>query len=367
MSHNNKQRIRVLIVDDSSTIRIAATKVFGENFDVLLAVDGEDGLDVVENDTRIHIVFTDLVMPEMDGFELLKKIRTHKDSRINSLPVIVMTGAENPELAKQKALSLGATDFITKPFNATDIQARALSYAQLSSTTKRLREKTTIDELTGLLNPKGFYHQLDKELAFATRHQYEISTMTVEIDNYKDLFISMGRNGTERLIKRVGSILANTLRKEDTIARVGLARFYISMPLVSTEDAMEMANKVCQNIEALKATLKGKRLKLTVSAGISHARPDKNSQPKQLINASHGALSRATKLGQSQIYLMTVEEYASDKKLNGKAVSIDALLEHVNKGETHLVADKLGDAIDHLAPLIALLSHEQKQKILTYR
>ncbi|MGH1441488.1 MAG: GGDEF domain-containing response regulator [Cellvibrionaceae bacterium] len=364
MTVHNKRRIRVLVIDDSSTIRIAATKVFDEDFDVLLAVDGEDGLDVIENDKDIQIVFTDLVMPEMDGFELLNALRTHKEGRINNLPIIVMTGAENPEIAKQKALSLGATDFITKPFNPTDIRARAHSYAKLSSTTKKLREKTTIDGLTGLLNPRGFYHQLDKEIAFATRHHYDMSAMSVEIDNYKDLFISMGRSGTERLIKRIGAILSTTFRKEDTVARVGLARFCISMPLVNRENAMEMANKICHNIENLKAILKGKRLKLTVSAGISHFIPQEGNHSKELIKATENALSKATNLGQSQIYLSEVAEKST---LNGKLLSIDSLIEQLNKGEEGLVADQLNEAIDHLAPLIALLSHEQKQKILTYR
>lgn len=367
MPSQKKQRIRVLIIDDSSTIRIAATKVFGEDFDVLLAIDGEDGLDVIENDANIQVIFTDLVMPEMDGFELLKKLRNHQDDRIRSLPVIVMTGAENPEIAKQKALSLGATDFITKPFNPTDIRTRAHSYAKLSSATKQLREKTTIDELTGLLNTKGFYRQLDKEMAFATRHKYEISAMSVEIDNYKDLFISMGRRGTEQLIERVGAIISKTLRKEDTIARIGLARFCISMPLVNKHNAMEMANKICQNIEALKALLQGKRLKLTVSAGVSCITPQKGDQPKQLINATRDALEHATNLGQSQIYLLTVEDHTAKYASNSKSVSIDELIDQLRKGDDLLVADKLNNAIDQLAPLFALLSHEQKQKILTYR
>jgi diguanylate cyclase (GGDEF)-like protein len=367
MPLKNNQRIRVLVVDDSSTVRIAATKVFGEGFDVLIAIDGQDGLDVVENDPLIQVIFTDLMMPEMDGFELLKRLKTHKDKSVRNLPIIVMTGAENPEIAKQKALGLGATDFITKPFNATDIRARALSYAKLSSTTKELREKATIDDLTGLLNAKGFYNQLDKEIAFTTRHHYEISAMNVEIDNYKDLFISMGRQGTEKLIKHVGAIVVKSLRKEDTIARVGLACFCISMPLVSKKNAMEMANKVCQNIENLKVILQGKRLKLTVSAGISYFEPENGSHPKQLINAAQHALEHANTLGQSQIYLLTVEDHTAKKISNSKSVSIDELIDQISRGDDHLVAAKLNDAIDQLAPLIALLSHEQKQRILTYR
>ncbi|MGH1487473.1 MAG: GGDEF domain-containing response regulator [Cellvibrionaceae bacterium] len=367
MSTVNNHKIRVLVIDDSSTVRIAASRIFGNEFDVLLAVDGEDGLDVIESDPHIQVVFTDLVMPEMDGFELLKNLRTHSNDHISNLPVIVMTGAENPEIAKQKAFSLGATDFITKPFGATDIRARARSYAQLNLTTKALREQTTIDDLTGLLNRRGFDKQLDKEIAFVSRHQYYLSVMSVEIDNYKDLFISMGRSSTEKIIKSIAQALQKTLRKEDTIARAGLARFTVSMPLVERDNALEMANKICQTVESFKAKLKGKRLPLTVSAGVASFEPGDEMTPDTIIDMTDIALGKASELGASQLYLMGIADYVGSHHKNGKSLSIDTLLEKVSMGEDIVIADQLDAALDHLAPLFSLLSNEQKQRILSYR
>ena len=69
---NNKTRL--LVIDDSSTVRITARKFFGMEFDILLAIDGADGLNTLEADDTIDIVFTDLVMPVMDGFEFLKQL-----------------------------------------------------------------------------------------------------------------------------------------------------------------------------------------------------------------------------------------------------------------------------------------------------
>ncbi len=368
MSVRNSDKIRVLVIDDSSTVRIAASRIFGSEFDVLLAVDGEDGLNVIENDTKIQVVFTDLVMPEMDGFEFLKNLRNHTNDHISHLPVIVMTGAENPEIAKQKALSLGATDFITKPFNnVTDIRARAHSYAQFTAAKNNLRAQTTIDGLTGTLNQRGFYKQLEKEISFTSRHQYNMSMMTIELDSYKDLFISMGRSSTEKLIKRIAEILTNSLRKEDTIARTGLARFSISMPLVNKESALEMANKICETIEVVKAKLNGKRLKLTVSIGICCLKPDDEVKPDTLFEMADVALQKAASLGPSQLYLITANEFRKQYQKNGHALSIDTLLEHVNSGEELIIAEQLDEALEHLAPLLALLSNEQKQRVMSYR
>lgn len=366
MAKSSKRKIRVLVIDDSATVRIAATRIFGNQFDVLLAVDGEDGLEVIENDPNIQVIFTDLVMPEMDGFELLKTLRTHKVERINNLPVIVMTSAENPEIAKQKAIAMGATDFITKPFTPADIRARAQSYAQLNLTTEVLKKQTTIDELTGTLNKRGLLAQLEKEVAFVTRHKYPMSIMSIEIDNYKDLFISIGRNNSESVIRRTGQLLKNILRKEDTISRTGLAKFSVTMPLVIKENAMEVANKICQNVESFKAKLNGKRLPLTVSAGIIAFEPSEEIMSDDIFEMTDAALTKAKSLGASQLYVLTNLEYQQQIHKNGKNFSIDHLLEQLEEGNELVVAKNLDSAIERLAPLYNLLSNRQKQRLLSY-
>src|SRR6185369_13392033 len=104
-------------------------KMLGGEFDVVTAEDGAEAWSVVEQDLSIHVVFTDLVMPGLNGYELLRNIRTSSDTRIRSLPVIVVTGVDDDEVARVRALELGATDFITKPFTKIDLLARARAHA----------------------------------------------------------------------------------------------------------------------------------------------------------------------------------------------------------------------------------------------
>ncbi len=369
MSVTDVKKIKVLVIDDSHTVRIAATRILHSEFEVLVAVDGVEGLDTIEKDPQIQVIFTDLVMPQMDGFELLHAVRTHTDPRINNLPVIVTTGAENPEVAKQKALAVGATDFIAKPFIKTDILTRARSYAQLNQVTKVLERQTTLDVLTGLFNQRGFFKQLEKEISFVTRHKYTISVLAIEIDNYKSLFVDMGRAQAEALINRVAKTLSIAQRKEDNIARIGIAKFAISMPLSTEQNALEMANKICQLIESVRVTFKGKRLPLTVSSGAFNIQPDDNNiKPDKLVSIATIALQKAKILGTSQIYLLSTDEY--HKQLYEQAckdISIDALLEQIHNGEPINVAHRLQAALQRLGPLLALLSNEQKQELFSYR
>jgi diguanylate cyclase (GGDEF)-like protein len=273
-----------------------------------------------------------------------------------------MTSSENPEVAKQKAFSLGATDFVTKPFQATDMRARARSYAQLNLTTRLLKEQTTIDELTGAANLRGLQNQLEKEISFIAKHQCSLSLLTVEIDNYKNLFVSMGRSSAEKIIRHIGQLIINTFRKGDTVARTGLARFSVSMPLVKKENAMEVANKICQTVESFRARLNGKRLNLTVSAGIVSFNPDDSMTPEVLIDMAAKALLKAKALGTSQLYASIPEDFP---ELRQRTFSVDALLQQIQEGDELVVADQLDDAIAKLVPLISLLSNEQKQRLLT--
>src|SRR5690349_14858119 len=143
---------RVLVVDDSKVIRNAARKMLGAEFDVVIAEDGSEAWSILENDPAIQVVFTDLVMPGLNGYELLRDIRTAVDPRLRALPVIVVTGVDEDEVARVRALELGATDFVTKPFTSIDLLARARAHASHQRETTQLRAQTTLDQLTGLPN-----------------------------------------------------------------------------------------------------------------------------------------------------------------------------------------------------------------------
>jgi len=359
------ERIKVLVVDDSKVVRIAAAKMFGDQFDVVLAVDGADGWNIIENDPNIQVVFTDLVMPEMDGFELLKTIRTSDREAISNLPVIVATGADNPEIAKQKAISLGATDFITKPFDATAIQTRAISYARLQQTNRKLKEHITVDVLTGLMNNKGLAKQLEKEIAFVNRHKSTMTTMTIQMDGFKDMFIRVGRTASETIITKIAEVVTSCVRKEDTVARTGVATFVVSMPLAVTPNTMEIADRICNQVEKFRAKLGGKKLDITVSIGVCSLESHNESDARTVLEIGEQALLKAQALGRSQIAKLTISEYRGIQAKEAiESLSIDQLLDDIKKGRHGEVVHCLDIAVERLIPLFSMLSPQQRQRLL---
>ena len=118
-------KARILVVDDSKLVRLAASKILSEKFDPVFAEDGEEAWRKIREDNTIQVIFTDLGMPKLDGYELIGRIRQSDNEAIRNQPIIVITGAAEEEGVRRKVLELGATDFITKPFKSVEMLARA--------------------------------------------------------------------------------------------------------------------------------------------------------------------------------------------------------------------------------------------------
>ncbi|MEO7252141.1 MAG: response regulator, partial [Arenimonas sp.] len=230
MSDESGTLTRILVVDDSRLIVRAAQKMLSAEFEVITASDGVDAWETLQGDTTIHVVFTDLNMPNCTGFELLQKIRMSAEPGLQNLPVIVMTGASDDEKARLQSLDLGATDFITKPFASIDLLARARAHAKYQRVTRQLQAQSTLDPLTGLANKPGFVDRLQQDIAYARRHQQDLTVVRVEIEGLREIFLKRGKDPAEQLVMHVGSLIRARIRKEDTAARVALGGFAISLP-----------------------------------------------------------------------------------------------------------------------------------------
>ncbi|HIJ79655.1 MAG: response regulator [Desulfobulbaceae bacterium] len=119
---------KVLIVEDEKTQRFLLAKHLGDSgYEILQAEDGEAAFEILTNDPEIRLVVTDLMMPRMDGFELIKKIRK---TELRYTYILVQTNRDDEE-ALYRALALGADDFLTKPVRAVELRLRLESGIRL--------------------------------------------------------------------------------------------------------------------------------------------------------------------------------------------------------------------------------------------
>ena len=198
-SHN----IEILIVDESSTIRATIADYLGDDYIIYYATDGEEGWKLLRSIESISLVFTDIDLPVMDGMQLLQKIREADCERIANIPVImIMTDAES-EAAKKEAHKLGATDFISKPFDKIDILSRTRSYTRFNQQIADLGKKAAYDTLTGLYSNHMLLDFGHKTISFANRHNIDASVLYIEIADIDKLIETHGSKFTGTVVSTI--------------------------------------------------------------------------------------------------------------------------------------------------------------------
>jgi CheY-like chemotaxis protein len=117
------EKTPILIVDDSRTVRAGLSKVLSPKYFVIEAEDGEDGWTKLQENGSIKLVITDIMMPQLDGYGLICRIRGADEDRLQKLPIIVVTSAED-KISRERAHACGANNFIVKPAKPSDLIER---------------------------------------------------------------------------------------------------------------------------------------------------------------------------------------------------------------------------------------------------
>jgi diguanylate cyclase (GGDEF)-like protein len=307
-----KAKGRVLVVDDSGTIRLLLTASLRQaGFEVVLAADGAAALARLD-DSQPEVVLTDLQMPGMDGFALLERIR----ARPGAPEVIVVTGTHARDMdAALRALRLGAHDFLTKPLPAGDAVAltieKALEKKRLREANERLlRELEALsrtDALSGALNRRVFDETLRRELARAERHAFAVSLLLFDLDHFKRINDTHGHPAGDEVLRVFGHALAEEVRESDAVFRYGGEEFAVLLTHTPLAGAVKVAERLVARTRALAVPVSGATLRFTASVGV--ATSDGGSlDPAGLIEAADRALYEAKHLGRDQVAAQVAQE-----------------------------------------------------------
>jgi two-component system cell cycle response regulator len=308
MSDESGKKQRLLIVDDSRVIRVTARKILQDHFETVEAVDGENAWELLNNADPFSLIVSDLTMPNLDGFGLLKRIRSAHLPQIKDLPVIIITGANDSEATKERATQAGATDFIGKPFDSVHLLARTQAHASAHTTTQTLteeniglEERVLTDPLTGLANEAAFLERGYQQLSYAVRHETSLAVFRVEIDDFSNLYKQHGKNISESIIKSVATLLQSNIRHEDMAARVGTARFTLLLPGMNTTSIRNLADRINRNISERILKQGESRIRYTVSIGVAAPGIRRDTRFDDLLSIADSRLVYATAQGGNQV------------------------------------------------------------------
>ena len=247
-------RARILFVDDSKLMRLSARKILAPHFDVVLVDNAIRARELLDEDPMIQVVFCDLNMPGQTGYELLAELRAAPVARLREMPLIIVTGADNQEAERERALNLGATDFINKPMRASEMLARARAHASHKEAAGRLRRLESthpFDPLTGLGSRNYCIQRLEQAMSFALRHDQSLTLMHLHLDGLKALIEDLGEPYATSALTKIGRVLGSSIRCEDTVFRTGVETFCFMLPATDPAGASVMKDRFIPNLEAL--------------------------------------------------------------------------------------------------------------------
>lgn len=212
----------VLIIEDDEINRGILSALLEEKFNLFEAENGKVGLDVLsENFKKISIILLDLMMPVMDGYEFLQRISQEK--RFKSIPVIILT-ANNADADQIRALKLGASDFITKPYNPNIIVNRIEAIIRLRRSFEIL-SATVLDNLTGVYLSQAFFVRAKQILK--NHHSDEYDFVCTNIESFKIMNSRHGRKSGDKLLQEVAGKFKSILQKHEICGRISADRFMI--------------------------------------------------------------------------------------------------------------------------------------------
>lgn len=289
----------VLVIDDEKINLKIISDILSDEVSVMLAKSGEQGIrKAIEY--KPDLILLDVLMPEMDGFETMSRLR--HDASTSAIPVIFIT-ALNDSSHEEKALLMGASDYIQKPLHTNIVQARVRLHLQLVKQRKMLEKLANIDPLTSLANRRKYQEVIEQEWQKAVSHQACISILVIDIDNFKQYNDCYGHATGDKVLQQVATVLANQVLGKGLVARYGGEEFAILLPDHSQEDAVEVARLCMQGVKALNLSYSHENFngKVTVSVGGATKWPSLNCSSDEFFNAADEMLGLAKKSGKNKI------------------------------------------------------------------
>jgi two-component system, cell cycle response regulator len=293
-----QRKSRLLAIDDSTMIhRLLKARLKSERLEIHSASSGEQGLQSART-LFPDVILLDVDMPEMDGFEVLAKLKG--DPRTHDIPVIFLSGSCSTE-SKVRGLDMGAFDFVTKPFDVGELKARVSAALRIRSLIQMLAQRAQIDGLTGLWNRAYFDQRLEEEVTIAERHQHNLSLIFCDLDKFKTINDTYGHPFGDMVLEEFAALLVHG-RAGDAACRYGGEEFAVILPRADASEAAAVANRYRESLKQRK-WLDAPDLMVTASFGVTDLKTLSELSARSMIQAADEVLYAAKDTGRDCVLL----------------------------------------------------------------
>lgn len=303
-------KAKILYVEDSET-QASVIKDFLEKsgYDVILVDNGKSAINVAKSQP-LDIVLLDVILPDITGYEVCRWLKLNSDTR--EIPIIMLT-VKGSVSDKVTGLEAGADDYLPKPFDEIELNARIYACLRTKALQDELKQKNrqleellekvkilaSTDPLTKLSNRRHFEVVLENEFKRAARYNSPLACLMIDIDYFKKINDGYGHHTGDLVLHEIAHIIKNTVREIDVTARWGGEEFVVLLPQTGKEGALQSASRILKAIVTHKFTCLPDK-KISASIGIACLPDPSINTGEKLIDASDIAMYEAKRKGRNR-------------------------------------------------------------------
>ena len=294
MKTNTHTKDTILIVDDEP-FNIEILSAILENYD-LVATTNPNEVETLIETNNVHLILLDIMMPEISGIDLAKRIKSNPDSA--DIPILFITARDSDQCI-ENAFSVGASDYITKPFRRNELLARVKTHFNMYKIIQKLKYEANFDYLSGARNRRSFF-ELGEEV-YKNAPPGELFGMIIDIDHFKLINDTYGHAVGDEAIKALANHIKSSIDDETMLfARLGGEEFGILVSHKNSETLLKWVNALRVSISKLPIDAEGKIISMTVSIGVVQNSKDYKTLD-HFLNEADQQLYKAKESGRNNV------------------------------------------------------------------
>lgn len=306
--------MRILVAEDDSVTRhLLRSSLEKWQYEVTLVPDGMQALETLVGKDPPKLAILDWMMPGIDGVDVCRELRK-RDS--GSYAYILLLTAKSTREDLLTGLEAGANDYLIKPFDLLELQARLWNgqriiklQDQLIAAKEALQEQATHDSLTGIWNRAAILQIMAREFDRAGREANPLTVILADIDHFKRINDSWGHQAGDAVLREVTSRMGSVLRSYDALGRYGGEEFLVIAPGCDESSALKLAQKLRAIIKDTPVAASWGTVSVTMSLGVA-CRPEiRNGET--LLKMADEALYFAKRAGRNRCELARPQEALS--------------------------------------------------------
>ncbi|QQE10070.1 diguanylate cyclase [Planctomycetota bacterium] len=300
------KRAKLLVIDDSEmTHQLIRAHLKSLPVKIYLSNNGLDGFEKAMK-IKPDVLLLDVNMPGVNGFDICAMIKN--ETQLRDTRVIFLTG-QDEIVDKVRGFDLGASDYVTKPFDPVELKMRVSSHLETKRLIDLLAREANLDSLTGLHNRKYFDERMDQEMHRLNRRYRELGLLCIDIDNFKAINDMYGHPVGDDVMRGVADLILKTGRRSDVVCRYGGDEFVMILPDTNAKQATRVGTRIVEVVREDDELPKLVEQGVTVSVGVAALLEGERADIKDFMKRADEALYISKRGGKDCVCVAKMNEW----------------------------------------------------------